>query len=121
MDGSQHFKTIDYWNNNVEENQKRDIKKMRDALSNGLSFIRIHQMDVWYNQTGPWKNQLVDAINKLQKEPGVIFIETTNELVTETYGRYYEACKDLIFEKFGCDRYNSRFHIPADVNQREEK
>lgn len=94
---------------------------MRDALSNGYSFIRIFQEDVWKNQTGPWKTQLVDAINKLQKEPGVIFIESNDKLVTETYSRYYEACKDLIFEKFGNDPYNTRFQTPVDVNQEVEK
>jgi len=63
-----------------EEQQEIDTYKMKCALSNGFSIIRITQEDI-YNETIDWKNELLDAIeDKInEKITNITFICKNNE------------------------------------------
>jgi very-short-patch-repair endonuclease len=53
VDGPQHFQQVSNWGN-PEETLENDIKKMKTALVNGISVIRIYQPDIWSDKID-WK------------------------------------------------------------------
>jgi very-short-patch-repair endonuclease len=74
LDGRQHFRQVSNWTS-PEECHKTDCYKMKQALVNGYSVIRLLQIDVFYN-TYDWKMELTENIEKIKKEntPQVIFM-----------------------------------------------
>lgn len=62
LDGGQHFRQISNWNS-VEETQAKDIFKMKQALNNKISIIRIDQEDILYNRMN-WPKELMQAIQR---------------------------------------------------------
>lgn len=77
VDGPQHFIQISNWVN-PEETQKRDIFKMRVALEQGYSVIRISQVDI-YNNTIDWEEMLKNIIKKYE-QPICLYISKNQEL-----------------------------------------
>lgn len=71
IDGGQHFEQVSNWNS-PEETQKNDVYKMKKALENGFTVIRILQEDVYYDKIN-WKEELKKVIKKYKK-PRVIYI-----------------------------------------------
>jgi very-short-patch-repair endonuclease len=63
LDGSHHFRQVSNWGN-FEENQKRDIYKMKCANENGFSVIRLLQEDVLFDKYD-WLHELVKNIDKI--------------------------------------------------------
>ena len=59
-----------------KEKVKTDIYKMKCAINNGYSVIRLLQEDVYYNRQN-WKQILIDNI-KYYQEPIIIFIDKNN-------------------------------------------
>ncbi len=88
IDGDQHFRFVQCFDNDVERNQNRDLYKMKLALENGYSIIRIVQKGVYYNLFD-WKPLLINAIKKYEK-PQVIFIDYKSE-----YDIYKEKIKSI--------------------------
>lgn len=76
LDGKQHFEQISNWTS-PEITLNRDRYKMKKALENGYSVIRILQEDVLYDRND-WKKNLENAIKKYDK-PTFIFIANGNE------------------------------------------
>jgi very-short-patch-repair endonuclease len=77
LDGIQHFQNIKHWKNDYIKNQKDDKFKIKCAIDNGFSVIRILQEDVFYNKY-EWKKELLVNIKKYIK-PEKIFICKNNE------------------------------------------
>jgi hypothetical protein len=48
IDGDQHFEDNLCWKSCAETNQENDKQKMRKALENWLSVLRIYQPDIWF-------------------------------------------------------------------------
>lgn len=71
LDGEQHFKQISNWQS-PEDTQECDIYKMKKAIENGYSVIRLLQEDV-YKDKNNWKENLLAAIKKYD-EPTCIFL-----------------------------------------------
>jgi len=69
LDGAQHFEQVSNWKS-PEETQIVDKFKMKSALENGYSLIRIKQDDVWNNKID-WENILINSI-KLYETPQII-------------------------------------------------
>ena len=61
LDGKQHFIQVSNWLS-PEEQQERDLYKMKCANDNGFSVIRILQLDVW-NDRYDWHTELLHNIN----------------------------------------------------------
>jgi hypothetical protein len=84
LDGDQHFKQISNWQN-PEEQKKRDIYKMKCALNNGYSLIRILQDDVYHDKVD-WQyilEELIDNFkNKRYDKPTVIYLSENHEYDT---------------------------------------
>jgi very-short-patch-repair endonuclease len=78
IDGKQHFEHFRKNWKTPEEIQERDILKMKLALENGYSIIRISQEDV-FNNTIDWKNLLRKNI-KTYKIPKVTYISKDSDL-----------------------------------------
>jgi very-short-patch-repair endonuclease len=76
LDGRQHFEQVRNWNCHVKT-RERDVYKMKLALENGKSVIRILQDDV-YNNKNKWEKKLKRAIKKYD-EPEVIFIDNGHQ------------------------------------------
>jgi len=72
IDGRQHFKIVNHWKTNVKLQQNNDKFKMKCALQNGYTVIRLVQEEVFDNKID-WKYRLHQAI-KLYDKPQVIFI-----------------------------------------------
>ena len=80
LDGPQHFRQVLNWKNPVAT-RKGDIYKMKQALLNGYSVIRILQEDVWQDQNN-WETNLKSAIQDLRPKglvPKIIYICENNE------------------------------------------
>jgi hypothetical protein len=72
LDGIQHFKQVMNWKD-PQEQQKNDIYKMKKALEQGYSCIRILQNDV-YRDHNDWQMNLTEAIKKYE-QPTIIYID----------------------------------------------
>jgi hypothetical protein len=72
LDGNQHFEDIDHWDSKVEKVVADDVYKMKRALENGYSIIRIYQTDVWFDRNN-WQENLLQVIKKYG-QPTVIYI-----------------------------------------------
>ena len=72
LDGRQHFHQVRNWQDPTER-QKTDIYKMKCAIDNGYSVIRLLQEEVWYNKID-WQNALKTYVKQYEK-PVIIFIE----------------------------------------------
>jgi very-short-patch-repair endonuclease/DNA-directed RNA polymerase subunit RPC12/RpoP len=72
LDGAQHFQQVSNWKC-YKETTKRDVYKMKQAIRNGYTVIRLLQENVYYDQTD-WKINLTKAIKKKYYKPSVIFI-----------------------------------------------
>ena len=72
-DGRQHYKEHSLYHRNdwtLEKQHDRDIFKMKKALENNVSIIRVHQEEVW-NDAINWEKELTDAINEIKNENDV--------------------------------------------------
>lgn len=87
LDGGQHFIQVSNWKS-PEENQNRDKHKMKLALENGYTIIRILQEDVW-NDTYDWKSLLIKHIKKYDT-PQVIYLCQNDE-----YTKYKEDFPEI--------------------------
>ncbi len=76
LDGEQHFKQVANWTS-PEATQERDIYKMKRAIENGYSVIRLLQEDV-YKDKNNWKENLLAAIKKYD-EPTCIFLSNDED------------------------------------------
>lgn len=75
-DGKQHFNQVSNWKS-PEQNILRDNYKMKCALENGYSVVRIYQEDVWLNKNN-WKEYLLKSI-EICKDNSFIIIQKENE------------------------------------------
>jgi very-short-patch-repair endonuclease len=80
IDGRQHFIQVSNWTS-PEYSQKRDIFKMKLALKNGYSIIRISQVDI-FNNTIEWESLLKQHIKKY-KIPICIYISKNINLYND--------------------------------------
>ena len=69
LDGPHHFEQVSNWGN-FEDNQKRDLFKMKCANENGFSVIRLLQEDVFFNKY-EWFTELINNIEKITYEKSV--------------------------------------------------
>lgn len=87
LDGLQHFIYVKNWGD-VKFIQEKDIMKMKLAINNNYSVIRISQIDV-FNDKNDWQNKLKDAI-KLYDPPTVTLIGD----IYEKYPVFHNIFKD---------------------------
>ena len=71
IDGRQHFEQVSNWSS-PEFQLENDIYKMKKALENGYSILRIIQEDIYYNKNN-WEKNIKDTI-KSYDEPNIICI-----------------------------------------------
>jgi len=81
LDGMQHFTQISNWSS-PEEVLERDIFKMKCAVTNGYSVIRLLQTEVLYDQFD-WKQTLAFCIKIIQ--PGEVFYLCNNDKLYENH------------------------------------
>lgn len=72
LDGNAHFQQVWNWENH-DSRQDKDIYKMKNALNNGYSIIRIIQEDVYYDRNN-WEIKLKEGIKKYDT-PEVLYID----------------------------------------------
>ena len=78
LDGSQHFKNINFFNTSAEKTRHRDVYKMKKALENNCFILRLFQEDVLYDKDN-WAGNLLFCINEIIKgkhNPLALFIST---------------------------------------------
>lgn len=73
LDGKQHFEDVWNWQS-ASENLERDVYKMKIAVENGYSIVRLLQEDVLYNRHD-WKTKLKLAIKKYDAPTIVVICE----------------------------------------------
>lgn len=66
VDGRHHFREMSIWNSNPEAVHDQDIYKMKCALQNGYSILRLNQADVWKRQSF-WKTHVITALQQIQQ------------------------------------------------------
>ena len=80
IDGIQHFKQVSNWKS-PELTQQRDIYKMKQAIKNNYSIIRISQEDIWYDKYN-WQKEITEYIKKYDT-PQVIYLSKNKDLYNE--------------------------------------
>jgi very-short-patch-repair endonuclease len=70
-DGDQHFRDVMNWKS-AEDTRELDIYKMKKAIENGFTIIRILQDDV-YSKLNDWEVKLDKAI-RMYDHPSAVFI-----------------------------------------------
>jgi very-short-patch-repair endonuclease len=73
IDGGQHFKQVGNWKT-PEEIKIRDVYKMKKALEQGISIIRVFQEDIW-NNNDKWLDTKVKPFFNKNEIPIVIYID----------------------------------------------
>lgn len=73
LDGRQHFKDIKSWYSKSDDVSSRDVYKMKCALDNGYTIIRLVQEEV-RKDTYDWKTTLLKILNKTFDNPEIIYI-----------------------------------------------
>jgi very-short-patch-repair endonuclease len=71
IDGRQHFEQVSNWES-PDNIFKKDIMKMKSALENNYSIIRIFQEDIFYNNIN-WQDKIINSI-KYYDDPSIIYI-----------------------------------------------
>ena len=74
LDGPQHFRQISNWQS-PEVAVKRDVIKMKYALTKGYTIIRLLQTDVW-DDTNNWKIELIKNL-VYNDNPHIIYLTKT--------------------------------------------
>lgn len=79
-DGGHHFRPT-FKGKTPEQQRKQDVLKMKRALAQGYSVIRISQEDVWNNRFD-WKSLLAETIAQVKRstEPTVYYLSTDPHL-----------------------------------------
>lgn len=90
LDGIQHFEQVSSWLS-PKDNQKRDHYKMKLALKNNYTVIRLYQKDVWDDRKTYWKDKLAEILY-LHEVPEEIYICENDEY--DVYKNY--VIQDLI-------------------------
>lgn len=70
IDGEQHFRQVRNWKCH-EKTIENDIKKMKTAIENGYSILRIYQPDIWKEKID-WKKYIKDNFY-LRKTPTICY------------------------------------------------
>lgn len=73
-DGEQHFRQVWNWAS-PEEQKKRDLYKIRMAVKNGYTVIRLLQKDVWHDNIN-WEEMLINGITT--RPQGVVLVGDYN-------------------------------------------
>ena len=76
MDGVQHFEQVSNWKCPIKT-QKRDIRKMKLALDQNMTVIRLLQQDV-YKDKNNWEKRLFSLI-KQYKTPKILYLDNNDE------------------------------------------
>jgi very-short-patch-repair endonuclease len=98
VDGRQHFEQVSNWTD-PELTLFKDVYKMKLALINKITVIRILQEDVYYNRYD-WMAELLIHIKKYE-EPRVIYLGDTN-----IYRKHKKCCNSDSIEEL-CDKIKS--------------
>ena len=80
VDGIQHFKQVSNWQYPTIT-QQRDVYKMKRALKNNYSIIRISQEDIWYDRYD-WQKEITQCIKKYDT-PQIIYLSKNKDLYNE--------------------------------------
>ena len=77
LDGVQHFKTVDVFNNCPIQSLERDLYKTIACVKSGYTVIRILQRDVFYDKHD-WDTRLLKVLRKHSSQK-VILIDSNDE------------------------------------------
>lgn len=87
VDGVQHFEQVSNWRP-PDDIQKRDVYKMKQAIENGYTLIRILQTDVFGNKND-WKENIKKHLY-IHDQPDIVFLSTNDEY--EKHNELYISC-----------------------------
>lgn len=97
LDGKQHFETVPFFQQPVEERQKIDFTKMYWAFQEGYTVLRIYQPDV-YLDNFDWVGNLLDKIKKY-KLPQFICIAKDPTVYDEYCNNFIKYCDKNFLNK----------------------
>lgn len=98
LDGDQHFTDSIIFEKSSDENVFRDIYKMKQAVENGYSIIRLSQYHVYYDLID-WKNKLKSLI-KVYNEPDVFYIDDNKNIYSKHIEEYQKYNRDIQLDNF---------------------
>jgi len=78
VDGEQHFYDNNYFNSKYRDVQKRDIKKILDALAINKKIIRICQIDVYLNRIN-WKEIIKNLLTTINDDDTHVYFVSLNQ------------------------------------------
>lgn len=91
LDGEQHFKQVANWKP-PKKTQANDLEKMKRALVNELSIVRIYQADVWEDKNN-WEVELTKAIESKEK---LTFVISSKVFVNNVYKEYGNQLQEFL-------------------------
>jgi len=94
IDGQQHFDDIKHWDSSSDKVSSRDVYKMKVALDNGYSMVRMVQEEIWDNKI-VWKDHILNILNMKLMEPEIIYVSNNVEI----YNNHKFKLKELDINK----------------------
>ncbi len=79
LDGDQHFKDVKSWNSFKKDVIQNDIFKMKCAMDNGYTVVRLNQTDIW-SDNFDWKDELQEIIKDKRDTPTSIFLTSDKKI-----------------------------------------
>jgi very-short-patch-repair endonuclease len=89
LDGQQHFSQVSSWKS-PDDTRCNDVYKMKRALENGITVIRILQKDIYYSKYDDWESLLKSQLYK-RDIPTIVYLDNGTGL----YKQHTEDMKDL--------------------------
>jgi len=106
LDGVQHFQAVKYfYKDDPAQALKNDIFKMRAAIEQGYTFIRLSQEDV-YQDKNQWKSRLLKHIREHNTQK-VILLDNSKNLYAPMYKalkRIYDEDDSIQIHRLGCKK-----------------
>lgn len=68
-----------FWNSSFDDVSSRDVYKMKCALENNYTVIRLVQEEV-YKDSFDWKKIILELISKIYDTPKIIYISQNKTL-----------------------------------------
>ncbi len=94
LDGKQHFEDMKCWYSISKDVSDRDIHKMKQALENNYSLIRIIQQEI-YKDKYNYKTILPAIIKLCKKDPGIYLVSVNNNLYENHINKIKESILDV--------------------------
>ena len=94
VDGDQHFRDIKYWKSDWKTVHANDCQKIREALNQGRSVIRIYQPTA-FSESTDWRTYIKEALELIERKGVPILVVPSIEQYSIFVDSFSRECYQL--------------------------